>query len=81
MADYYELKTKRNDKNGKTYWTKVGVAFPQKNGTGFNIQLEALPLPQLNDNGQVEVFISMMPPFEKNGYAQKDTTSDDHIPF
>jgi|TARA_R100000084_G_scaffold67917_1_gene29751 hypothetical protein len=81
MADYYELKTKRNDKNGKTYWTKVGVAFPQKNGTGFNIQLEALPLPQMNDNGQVEVFISMMPPFEKNGYAQKDTTSDDHIPF
>ena len=81
MADYYELKTKRNDKNGKVYWTKVGVAFPQKNGTGFNIQLEALPLPQMNDNGQVVVFISMMPPFEKNGYAQKDTTSDDHIPF
>ena len=81
MADYYELKTKRNDKNGKKYWTKVGVAFPQKNGTGFNIQLEALPLPQINDNGQVEVFISMMPPFEKNGVAQRDASSDDHIPF
>tara|TARA_R100001015_G_C4565633_1_gene124643 strand:+ start:363 stop:608 length:246 start_codon:yes stop_codon:yes gene_type:complete len=81
MADYYELKTKRNDKNGKTYWTKVGVAFPQKNGTGFNIQLEALPLPQVNDNGQVEVFISMMLPFEKNGVTQKDASIDDHIPF
>lgn len=25
-------------------WTRVGVAFPHKDGTGFNIQLKALPL-------------------------------------
>lgn len=24
-------------------WTKVGVAFPHKDGSGFNIQLRALP--------------------------------------
>ena len=81
MTDRYDLKTPRKGKDGKVFWTKVGVAFPQKNGTGFNIQLEALPLPQLNDNGQVEVFISMMPPFEKNGVAQRDASTDDHIPF
>ena len=67
MADRYELKTPRKGRDGKTYWNRVGVAFPKKNGDGFNLQLEALPVPQLNDNGQVEVFISMMPPFEDDG--------------
>ncbi len=30
-------------KSGKR-WTKIGVAFPHKDGTGFNIELRALPL-------------------------------------
>ena len=46
MADRYELKTPRKGKDGKVYWTKVGVAFPQKNGV-----------------------------------AQRDASTDDHIPF
>ena len=25
-------------------WTKVGVAFPHKEGTGYNIQLRSLPV-------------------------------------
>ena len=31
---------------GKTArsWTRIGVAFPHRDGTGFNIQLRALPL-------------------------------------
>ena len=30
-------------KSGKR-WTKIGVAFPHKDGSGFNIELRALPL-------------------------------------
>lgn len=32
--------------NGKKArsWTRVGAAFPHKDGTGFNIELRALPL-------------------------------------
>ncbi|TPK79021.1 hypothetical protein FJ936_30030 [Mesorhizobium sp. B2-4-13] len=26
------------------YWTKVGAAWPHKDGDGFNIQLTALPI-------------------------------------
>jgi len=26
------------------FWTKVGVMFPHKNGEGFTLQLDALPL-------------------------------------
>jgi hypothetical protein len=32
-----------NGKKAKT-WTRIGAAFPHKDGTGFNVQLRALPL-------------------------------------
>ena len=32
-----------NGKKAKT-WTRIGVAFPHKDGTGFNIQLRAFPV-------------------------------------
>lgn len=28
----------------KSYWTRVGVAFPHADGKGFNLVLRALPL-------------------------------------
>jgi len=33
-------------KGGKTArrWTKIGAAFPHKEGPGFNVELKALPL-------------------------------------
>lgn len=42
--DRFDLLTPREN-NGKTYFTKIGVMFANKAGDGFNIQLEALPLP------------------------------------
>lgn len=32
-----------NSKTGKK-WTKIGAAFPHKEGTGFSIELKAFPL-------------------------------------
>lgn len=32
------------ESNGKTYWTRIGVAFPAKNGEGWDIMLDALPV-------------------------------------
>jgi hypothetical protein len=29
---------------GRNYYTRIGAAWPAKNGDGFNIELEALPL-------------------------------------
>ena len=31
------------DRKAKS-WTKVGVAFPHKDGVGFNVQLRSLPV-------------------------------------
>jgi hypothetical protein len=32
-----------NGRKAKT-WTRIGAAFPHRDGTGFNIQLRAFPL-------------------------------------
>ena len=36
--------TPREDKDGKTHWTRCGVAWPSKTGPGWNIVLDALPV-------------------------------------
>lgn len=28
----------------KSYWTRIGAMFPHKDGQGFNLNLEALPV-------------------------------------
>lgn len=37
------LVVREDEKSGKSYWTRVGVAFPTKDGTGWNLSLDALP--------------------------------------
>jgi hypothetical protein len=38
-----------NDKEGRSYWTKLGVAFPNKDGS-LNLYLDALPV-----NGRLQI--------------------------
>lgn len=85
MTTRYDACTGRKDKNGKTYWTKIGAAFPAKEGKeGFNIVLDALPMP--NADGQA--WISLFVPKPRDGQAQtpandqgaRDDMNDD-IPF
>ena len=44
----YDAPTKEEPEKKARSWTKVGIAFPHKEGLGFNIQLKALPV-----NGQL----------------------------
>jgi hypothetical protein len=64
MADRYDLKVARQGRDGKTYWTKVGVMFPMRERDGFNITLEALPLQTMNDQGQLECRITAWEPYK-----------------
>jgi len=66
MADRYDLKVARTDKNGKTWWTKIGVMFPMKERDGFNITLEVLPIQQLDDKGELECRITAWEPFKED---------------
>jgi hypothetical protein len=54
--------TGQRHKNDKGYWTRIGAMFPHKDGEGFNLVLDALPLdgrviirlPQPDDEGQAD---------------------------
>ena len=56
MTARTETSTERLDvyvvegEEGKAFWTKIGSAWPHKNGEGFNIQLLAYPV-----NGRLTV--------------------------
>ncbi len=47
-APYFNVFTVREYEAGNgqksKHWTKVGVAFPHREGPGFNLELNALPL-------------------------------------
>ena len=44
MADRLDALTVR-ESNGKSYWTRLGVAWPNKNGPGYIVKLDAVPAP------------------------------------
>lgn len=83
MAEYLEIKTSRQGKDGKTYWTRIGTMFPAKNG-GYKLAFDALPVPTIYE-GNVRVEAMAFPPLEKDGVQQRkpDTQKkdDDEIPF
>ncbi len=40
----------REGKNGKSNWNRIGAAWMHKDGEGFRVQLDSIPV-----NGQVEL--------------------------
>jgi hypothetical protein len=44
MTERYDMLTVR-EKDGRAYFTKIGVMFPNRNGEGFTAYFEALPVP------------------------------------
>lgn len=85
MTSRYDILSGRTDKDGKKRWTKIGVMFPSKQGEGFSIKLEALPLP----NAEGEVWLGAFVPRENDGGAPARVAAsrstpialDDEIPF
>ena len=65
MTERFDVMTPRSGRDGKTYWTRIGVMFPNRNG-GFSIQFEALPIPTLSDDGKLEVRAVAMVPRERD---------------
>lgn len=63
-ADRLEALTPIPGKDGKSFFRKIGSAWPTANG--WSITLDALPLPQLNRDGKIETRILLMPPKESS---------------
>lgn len=82
MTERYDACISRKDRNGKTRYTKIGAAFPAKDGKdGFNIVLDALPMP----NAEGQAWISLFVPKPKEGQQQAPAAAaeemNDDIPY
>lgn len=80
MADRLDALTVR-EHNNKSYWTKIGAAFPSKGG-GWIVRLDAMPASQ---DGQFA--IHLREPLPKDGdlggnqsSRQSNDIDDDFVP-
>jgi hypothetical protein len=79
MTERLDVLTGRKDeKSGKTYWTRIGVAFASNDGAGWNVQLDALPV-----SGQM--ILRPPKPREDKPIADRGRATapdlDDSVPF
>lgn len=92
MATRYDAVISRKDKDGKVRYTKIGSAFPAKDGKdGFNIVLDALPMPNADGQAWISLYVPKPKDVETPQQARKpDTIStarvrnadmDDDVPF
>lgn len=65
----YEVCTKRPGKDGKTYWTKIGVVL--QGDKGFSLKLESVPV---GWDGWASLF-------EPKAKGTAPATQDDDIPY
>lgn len=70
MTDRYDALTVR-ESNGKSYFTKIGVAFPARSGNGFSVLLDAMPAPT---DGQFKILLMEPKPREDRGQSQQRQT-------
>lgn len=70
MTTRYNLTSPRK-RGDKTYWQPVGSAFPSKNGDGWQLIFDALPLPDADGR----VMVLMSPPRE-DGQSSQARTAD-----
>jgi hypothetical protein len=66
------------ESNGKSYFTKIGVAFPARSGNGYSVLLDAMPAPT---EGQFKILL--MEPKERDTTPRTPQTADldDKVPF
>lgn len=85
MAERLDALSVREDKSGKSYFTKIGVAFPNKDGKGWTVLLDCMPAPA---EGQFKVMLREPLPKDgertggaaRGGSAQARNDDDDYVP-
>ena len=87
MVNRYDLISPRPRANDKTFWQKIGSAWPQENG-GFALEFDALPL--ADKDGRTRVMMweprerqDTAPPSSGHGggYGRGSSIDDDEIGF
>ena len=87
MAERYDLKVVRKGRDGKSYRSKIGSAWPWKSGKdGFNLTFDALPMAQMRDDGTLSCDVMMAEPYKDDSQQPRRNPEphaplDDDIPF
>jgi len=76
-ADRLDAMTVR-EKDGKKYWTRLGVAFPAKQGPGYTLYLDGMPA---SVDGQYRIILMKPKPQDGPSAPSGGTNDDDSIPF
>ena len=58
MTDRFDALTVR-ESNGKSYFTKIGAMFKNRNGEGYTLMLDAVPA---SNEGQYRILLSVPKP-------------------
>lgn len=58
----------------KAAFTKIGTAFPNKQGAGYSLVLDALPIPAMSRDGKLEVRILLREPLPARDDAPRNGT-------
>lgn len=71
MTTRYDAVISRKDKDGKVRYTKIGAAFPAKDGKdGFNIVLDAMPMPNAEGQAWISLYV---PKAKEDAPARSDS--------
>ena len=66
------------ESNGKSYFTRIGVAFPSRNGPGWSVLLDAMPAPT---EGQFKILLMEPKPRDDAPRQQRQPADlDDEVP-
>jgi hypothetical protein len=65
------------ESNGKSYFTKIGAAFPNRNG-GYSVVLDAIPAP---NEGQFKILLVVPKPREGQQRQAQPAYDSEEAPF
>jgi len=72
MADMLEVvlitEYRDRDDEKKARFTKLGMAFPYRDGNGYVLKMQALPVPTIDDeSGEIAYVIHLREPYDADG--------------
>jgi hypothetical protein len=66
MKEKMNIVSPRNSKDGQTIWHTIGTAFKNEKTGGWDLLFNSLPLPEMNDKGQLVTRAMLLKPRENN---------------
>ena len=66
MKEKMNIVSPRNSKDGQTIWHNIGTAFKNEKTGGWDLLFNSLPLPEINDKGQLVTRAMLLKPRENN---------------